>query len=202
MSSMRRVLLPLLLLLALVAVPAAHAATGADKVIADCTDDEVIQGTYTQKQLANALAKLGSDAAEYTDCARVIHNAQLALASKGKASSSGGATTGGGSGTGTSSSTGNGTATTPQTTTSPATSGNAPGAFGGFSGYPSNPGAASKEQRAAISEAQDSPVAEQKTELASTTLPGPVIAALAAGGIGLLVLLLLDLRRRVVARRG
>jgi hypothetical protein len=202
MSFMRRVLLPLLLLLALVAVPAAHAAS-ADKVIRDCTDDEQLQGTYTQKELANALAKLGADSAEYTNCAQVIHNAQLALASGGRKSSSGGTTNGGGTGTGTGSTPAGGTATTPSTTTTtPATSGNAPGAFGGFSGYPKDPAAATKEQRAAITQAQDSPVAEQRTELASTTLPGPVIALLAAGGVGLLVLLLLDLRRRVLARRG
>jgi hypothetical protein len=188
----------MLLLVALVAVPAAHAAS-ADKVIKDCTDDEVLQGTYTQKELANALAKLGADSAEYTNCAAVIHNAQLALASGRKSSgpkTGGGTTTTPGGG-----STGGGTTTTPGAP-APTDTGTAPGAFGGFSGYPSDPSTASKEERAAIQQARTSPAATQKTELAASTLPGPMIAALAAVGVGLLVLLLLDLRRRVVARRG
>jgi hypothetical protein len=190
-----------MLLVALVAVPVAHAAS-ANTVIKDCTRDEVLQGTYTQKELANALAKLGSDAAEYTNCAQVIHNAQLALASGAKSSGSTGTASGSGTGTGTGSGT-TGSTTTPTTPATPATSGTAPGAFGGFSGYPANPAQrATPQQRAAIRAAQTSPVVAQHTELASTTLPGPMIAALAAGGVGLLVLLLLDLRRRVVARRG
>jgi hypothetical protein len=203
MNFMRRAFLPFMLLVAFIALPAAAHAASAKDVIGDCTDDEILQGSYTQKELANALAKLGSDAAEYTDCARVIHNAQLALASGAKSSGSNTPGTGTQGGTGSGTKGGTGTATTPTTPATPETSGTAPGAFGGFSGYPANPTqSATPQERAAIREAQASPVAQQRTELASTTLPGPMIAALAAGGVGLLVLLLLDLRRRVLARRG
>lgn len=205
MTRMRRALPLMLLLVLLIPVSVAHAS--ADAVIKDCTDDEVLQGTYTQKELAHALAKLGADSAEYTNCAAVIHNAQLALASGGKGN--GGGTSPGGSGSsgsaatnGDTNGTGTGqTATTPVTPT-PATSGNAPGAFGGFSGYPSNPAQdASQDELAAIAQARNDPTAARDTQLAASTLPAPVIIALAAGAVGLLVLLLLDLQRRVVARR-
>ncbi len=66
MNRMRRAFPLMLLLVALIAVPVAHAASD-DKVIKDCTDDEVLEGHYTQKELANALAKLGADRAEYTN---------------------------------------------------------------------------------------------------------------------------------------
>jgi hypothetical protein len=203
MSSMRRVLSLMLLLVLLGPVTAAHAASGADRVIKDCTDDEVLQGTYTQKELRNALAKLGADSAEYTNCAQVIHNAQLAAASGAKPGGGGAGGSGGSSGQ-SGAIPGGGTTTTPgATATTPKDSGNAPGAFGGFSGYPSDPTQdATASERAAIQQARTSPGTTQRTELAASTLPGPLIAALAAGGVALLVLLLLDLRRRVVARRG
>lgn len=193
---MRRLVPLMLLLVLLVPVSVAHASAAA--VIRDCTDDEILQGHYTQKELANALAKLGADSAEYTNCAAVIHNAQLALASN-PGGTKGGSSAGGGT-TSTTPGGGTGTSTTPSTATP---TGTAPGAFGGFSGYPKNPtSGASKDERAAIAEAQANPTTKQRTELAASTLPGPLIGALVAGGLGLLVLVLLDLRRRVLSRRG
>ena len=53
------------------AVPAAHASTRS-KIIADCSDDGVLQGTYTAAQLRDARKHLPSDVAEYSDCADIL----------------------------------------------------------------------------------------------------------------------------------
>jgi hypothetical protein len=180
---MRRAIL-LTLLLTLVGAAVAHAS--ATSVIRDCTLDGVLQGSYTQKELRGALANLPSDVDEYTNCRDIIRAAQLAGGS------------GGGGGTGST------PAATPGTSDSPSTpTGNAPGPFGGFSGFPADPTkGATKQERAVLAEAQSDPVGPQATQLASSVLPTPLVVALALGALGLIVLAALDLRRRVLARRG
>jgi hypothetical protein len=190
-----------LLTLLLVLLPAAAAHAGAAQVIRDCTDDGVLSGTYSQKELRTALANLPSDVDEYTNCRDVIRAAQLTGGSGSPTggSGSGGGTTGGtGTGGGTTGgATGGGTTgATPQPKT-----GSSPGAFGGFSGYPADPvGGATAQERQAVDEAQMAPA--ENTSVAAATLPAPLIVALVLGALGLLVLAALDLRRRVVARRG
>jgi len=179
----------LALALALLALPGRAHASAAD-VIRDCTLDSRLDRTYTQKELRGALANLPSDVDEYTNCRDVIRAAQLAGGSRG-------ATTGGGT-AGDPGAGGGGGTTAPE-----ADERDLPGAFGGFDDVPDDPAAAATPQeREAIAEAAVSPRAAQATQLASTALPAPVLAALAAGGLALLILLALDLRRRVVDRRG
>jgi hypothetical protein len=178
---MRRVIL-LTLLLALTGAAVAHAS--ATSVILDCTDDGVLQGSYSQKELRGALANLPSDVDEYTNCREIIRAAQLA----------GGTGTGGGS---TGSGTGTGTGTTDKT------GGSSPGAFGGFSGFATDPTkGATKQERQQLAEAQSAPIDPAATTVASSVLPTPLVIALALGALGLIVLAALDLRRRVLARRG
>lgn len=59
-------------------------ASGSD-VIQDCTDDEVLSKTYTQKEYRDALAKLPADADQYGNCRDVIARAQEQAAKKGGA---------------------------------------------------------------------------------------------------------------------
>lgn len=67
---------------ALLVVPLqAHASAG--DVIRDCSEDGVLNRSYSQKELSGALDQLPSDLDEYTDCRTVIRRAQLAGA-KGK----------------------------------------------------------------------------------------------------------------------
>ena len=57
-------------------VPAAQASTRS-KIIADCSDDGVLQGHYTPSELRDARKHLPSDVAEYTDCPDVLRRAEL-----------------------------------------------------------------------------------------------------------------------------
>src|SRR3954452_11872988 len=78
---MRRLLA---LLITLTLVPAATAlAGGGAAVIRDCTDDGVLQGHYTQRQLREALSSLPSDVDEYTNCRDVIRGAAFGGAGGG-----------------------------------------------------------------------------------------------------------------------
>jgi hypothetical protein len=75
---MRR-LLPAILVAVLAllgTVPSAQASTRS-KIIADCSDDGVLQGHYTPSQLRDARKHLPSDVAEYTDCQDVLRRAEL-----------------------------------------------------------------------------------------------------------------------------
>jgi hypothetical protein len=74
---MRRLML--LTLLALLAVAAPAAASGLD-VIRDCTDDEVMSKTYTQKEYRDALRQFAADGDQYGNCRDVIRRAQAAAA--------------------------------------------------------------------------------------------------------------------------
>lgn len=61
---------------------AAHA-SGKD-VIRDCTDDEVMSKTYTQKEYRDALKQLAADADQYGNCRDVILRAQQAALAAGR----------------------------------------------------------------------------------------------------------------------
>jgi hypothetical protein len=188
---MRRVF-PLIAALAVLTFPALAHASAAD-VINDCTDDEVLQGQYTQRELRAALAGLDADIDEYTNCRDVIRAAQLAAAgasSAGGDSSAGGGTTGGGTTSG-----GGDAGDGAEEKTS--------GAFGGFPTLPGDGAtAATPAERAAIAEAVDEVGDEDPVEKAGVSLPAPLIGALAIGALALLVFVALDLRRRLVDRRG
>jgi hypothetical protein len=78
-------------------VPAGAHADGA-AAVRDCTDDGVLNKTYTSKELTDALAHLPADIDEYSDCRNVLRRAQLAAIPAGN-SSAGGTSTSGGSST-------------------------------------------------------------------------------------------------------
>ena len=91
---MRRLLV---LVITFTFLPAAAALAGSgEKVIRDCTDDGVLQGHYTQKQLRDALASIPTDVDEYTNCRDVIRRAAFAGGGSGSGKGgSGGGTSGG-----------------------------------------------------------------------------------------------------------
>ena len=190
MSRMRRVF-PLIAALAALTLPAVAHASAAD-VINDCTDDEVLQGHYTQRELRAALAGLDADIDEYTNCRDVIRAAQLAAA--GASSGGGGTTSGGGTTRGGGSTSGGGG-------TSADTGEKTSGAFGGLPTLPGDGTTATPAERAAIEQAVDEVSDEDPVEKAGVALPTPLIGALAIGGLALLVFVALDLRRRLVDRR-
>ena len=61
-----------------VAVPAA--VSSPLSVIRDCSEDGILNGKYSPKELDGALEQLPSDLDEYTDCRAVIRRAQLGSA--------------------------------------------------------------------------------------------------------------------------
>jgi hypothetical protein len=65
-------------------VPAATALASGKDVIRDCTDDEVMSKTYTQKEYRAALRELAADADQYGNCRDVILRAQQAALAAGK----------------------------------------------------------------------------------------------------------------------
>jgi hypothetical protein len=93
---MRKTLIALTTVLALSGgVPAALAS--GRTVIDDCTDDEIMAKTYTQKEYRDALATLPADADQYGNCRDIIARAQDAAVTKGAKKNDGaGATTSGG----------------------------------------------------------------------------------------------------------
>lgn len=191
MSRMRRAV-PLIAALAALALPALADAASPATVIRDCTLDGRLDRTYTQKDLRQALAAIPSDVDEYTNCRDVIRAAQLAAAT---GASSGGGSTGGPAGGGST-----------QTPSGGATSGGSsstPGVFGGFPNVPDDPAAtATPAERAAIEQARAQVADDDPVEEASVGIPTPLIGALAIGGLALLVFVALDIRRRLVDRRG
>lgn len=82
---MRKLTLALATTLVLLSSVSSALASGRD-VINDCTDDEVMSRTYTQKEYREALAQLPADADQYGDCRDIIARAQEAAAIKGGAS--------------------------------------------------------------------------------------------------------------------
>jgi hypothetical protein len=74
-------------ILMLLAVPA-QADIG-EKIILKCTHGESLSG-FSQKDYNKALKELETSSEEYTDCASLIHKAQLAAAGAGKGTGAGG----------------------------------------------------------------------------------------------------------------
>ncbi len=76
----RPLLLALMALLCVLAGPAGLAHASGRDVLDDCTDDEVMSKTYTQKEYRDALSQLQADADQYGNCREVIRRAQLRAA--------------------------------------------------------------------------------------------------------------------------
>jgi cobalamin biosynthesis Mg chelatase CobN len=100
---MRKHTIALVTVLALLSGASSALASGRD-VINDCTDDEVLSKTYTQKEYRDALAKLPADADQYGNCRDIIARAQESNVTKGGSkkdgSSPGAAASAGGGGPG------------------------------------------------------------------------------------------------------
>jgi hypothetical protein len=102
----RSLLVALMATLALLGGPVAAALASGRTVLNDCTDDEVMSKTYTQKEYRDALAELQGDTDQYGNCRDVIKRAQLKAAAAGggkkkptsttPAAPAGGGNTGGG----------------------------------------------------------------------------------------------------------
>jgi hypothetical protein len=99
---LRPILAALLAALALFAAPVTAALASGRDVLNDCTDDEVMSKTYTQKEYHDALSQLAADADQYGNCRQVISRAQLRAAAGGKKKQGGGAAAGAPAGGGTS----------------------------------------------------------------------------------------------------
>lgn len=80
----RSLLVALMAALALLSGPTTAALASGRDVLNDCTDDEVMQKSYTQKEYRDALAQLQGDTDEYGNCRDVIRRAQLKAAGGGK----------------------------------------------------------------------------------------------------------------------
>jgi hypothetical protein len=80
----RPILAALLAALALLATPVTAALASGRDVLNDCTDDEVMSKTYTQKEYRDALSQLAADADQYGNCRQVISRAQLRAAGEKK----------------------------------------------------------------------------------------------------------------------
>ena len=183
-------LLASLLLCLAVAAPAQ--ASGLD-VIRDCTDDEVLTKTYTQKEYREALAKLPADADQYGNCRDIIARAQDRAATKGGS-----------------------TKTTTKTDTGDSGAVPSGGSGSGPSVAPAKEqlAAASPEDRTAVQEATSSPVPDAAgpnqvvAERVGTApgssvsdLPVPVLVLLALLLAGALAIGAVRLRSLVDARR-
>jgi hypothetical protein len=104
-----RIATALALLLALAASGVAHASTQA--LFKDCGDGS-LDGHYSQKDYADALANLPADLDEYSDCRSQIQRARLGSHKSSNNGGGGTGTGGGGIGTGTGGPAGGGTADT------------------------------------------------------------------------------------------
>lgn len=82
-GAMRCSLLVLATALAVLASAAGAHASGLT-VIRDCTFDEVMSRTYTQKEYRDALRELAADSDQYNNCRDVIRAAQSAALAAGK----------------------------------------------------------------------------------------------------------------------
>jgi hypothetical protein len=88
--------LPVALLAVLLTIAAPARADVGEKIIIRCTHGESLSG-FSQKDYQRALKELETSSEEYTDCASLIHQAQLAAAgSRGGSAGGGGGSTGGG----------------------------------------------------------------------------------------------------------
>lgn len=100
MVSMLRLVLACVVLLGLVAAPAASAQSTI-RVLRDCADDGVLQGSYSPAELRKARQNIPTDTDEYTDCRDVLARALAeALAGSGAGGIGGDSTGGAGTGAG------------------------------------------------------------------------------------------------------
>jgi len=191
---MRRLLV---LLITLSFVPAATAFASGGAVIRDCTDDGVLQGHYSQKDLRDALSSIPSDVDEYTNCRQVIRSAAF-----GGAGGKGGGKGGGGGG------------------------GNAGGEFGGFqapqsgtdplkTASPAEKSAVSKATKEGgkpvrLSDAQGKPIGgtlikpsqvARRTGPGTTDVPTPLLIVAVLLALAALAAAAPTFRHRVVPRR-
>ena len=96
---MLRLALGLVLLVGLVAVPAANAAS-TTQILRDCADDGVLQGNYSPSELRRARQNIPTDTDEYTDCRDVLSRAAASAVAGSGASGSGSGLGGSGGGSG------------------------------------------------------------------------------------------------------
>ena len=175
---------------------ASHALASGLDVIRDCTDDEVMSKTYTQKEYRDALRQFAADGDQYGNCRDVIRRAQAAALAGGRKKDS--------SGSGASAATGNGS--------------NTGGGAGAIGSAPAEEqlSAASRTERRAVERARaapSSPVSldDRTVDPAKvgtvpgvsqvSDLPAPLVVLLALLLAGTLALAGLRLRRLVHARR-
>jgi hypothetical protein len=85
LATVRRTMRLALATILAVLAPAAGAFASGKDVIRDCTDDEVMAKTYTQKEYRAALRELAADADQYGNCRDVIRRAQAAALATGAA---------------------------------------------------------------------------------------------------------------------
>jgi cobalamin biosynthesis Mg chelatase CobN len=191
---MPKILTALLTLLAALALAGSAQASGRD-VIDDCTDDEVLTKTYTQKEYRDALAKLPADADQYGNCRDVIARAQDAAATKGASK-------------------GSSNNKTDATTGATASAGGTPGGPGPSTAPAKDQlAAASADDRAAVQEAAKTPVdaAAGNAAVAErvgtapgasvSDLPVPILVLLALLLAGALALAAVRIRSLVHTRR-
>jgi hypothetical protein len=96
---LRALALPVALLSVLLSFAAPAQADIGEKIILRCTHGESLRG-FTQKDYDKALKELETSLEEYSGCANLIHQAQLATAgSRGSSVGGGGSSTGGGAAT-------------------------------------------------------------------------------------------------------
>ncbi|HWI07752.1 MAG TPA: hypothetical protein VNT54_09585 [Solirubrobacteraceae bacterium] len=197
--TLRRLSLAILLA---VLVPSAVASGAGKDVIRDCTDDEVMQKTYTQKEYRAALRELAADADQYGNCRDVILRAQQQALAAGK---------------GAGRSAGNGT----QRTDGAGAAGGGGSPDGGAGAIGSAPaaeqlGSATERERAAVEQARATRSGPVSLDAASVDpakvgtapgvgqvadLPAPLVILLALLLAGALALGGLRIRRLVDARR-
>jgi hypothetical protein len=75
----RALVIPIALLAVLLTIAAPAGADVGEKIILRCTHGESLSG-FSQKDYEKALRELETSSEEYTDCASLIHQAQLAVA--------------------------------------------------------------------------------------------------------------------------
>ncbi len=64
------------------ALPVSASADAGSAVVTQCLNTGTVSSTYSQAAYNEALRDLGADAVEYTDCAQLIRQAQLAAAAR------------------------------------------------------------------------------------------------------------------------
>jgi hypothetical protein len=180
--------LVLAVLLVLLATGAPSALASGKDVIRDCTDDEVLTKTYTQKEYKDALGQLAGDTNQYGNCQDVIRRAQLKALRDARAhQQSGGGTNGQQGGT-------------------PGTSGGGGSTSGGYGYAPatSQLASATPDERKAVDEGRSSagaPVNLQGVAVnpgieGTGDLPAPLVVLLGLVLAGAIALAAVRLRAR------